>query len=184
MFKPQQRSTPADSVRAYLKEIGRMPMLSREEELLEARHVQCYLQLLETKGEVDPSPEDEQIIREGLRAKAHMIQANLRLVVAVAKKYQRRGLDLMDLIQEGNIGLERGVEKFDSAKGCRFSTYAHWWIRQSITRAIAVQGRTIRIPVHVTEKLNVLKKTQREISQAKNLFEKLADSLPSLDFRL
>jgi RNA polymerase nonessential primary-like sigma factor len=165
---PIERSgIPVDSIRAYLKDIGRIPLLSREEELTEARKVQRSLQLLEALGEQPTSPERDRIIRDGLRAKTHMIQANLRLVVAVAKKYRNRGLDLMDLIQEGSLGLERGVEKFDPAKGYRFSTYAHWWIRQAITRAIANQARAIRLPIHITEKLNALKKASRQLSQEK-----------------
>ncbi|MCC5646098.1 RNA polymerase sigma factor, RpoD/SigA family [Nostoc sp. CHAB 5824] len=172
-----------DIVRSYLQEIGRVDLLTREQEVIFAQQVQQMMNLVAAKEELavklkhEPTLQEwadqlelsievvEQQLNQGHQAKQKMIQANLRLVVAVAKKYQHRNLEFMDLIQEGTLGLERGVDKFDPALGYKFSTYAYWWIRQGITRAIAQQGRTIRLPIHVFEKLNKIKRVQRELSQ-------------------
>jgi len=164
--------TSTDPVRLYLQDIGRVDLLTQEQELTLARLVQRREQLLrEGDPDKDEPGKDELADKErrltlhrGKRAKERMIQANLRLVVSVAKKYQRRGMDLLDLVQEGTLGLERAVERFDPTRGFRFSTYAYWWIRQGITRALASQTRTIRLPVHITEKLNRIKRAQRELS--------------------
>ena len=224
-----------DLLRLYLQDIGRVDLLTNEEEVLLARQVQQREVLLAEEralaGEHPPiqrlleleqlqqreanhvchwptkkewaqaagltqeqlttvlregygiwsdhsaleSKELQKRLRDGRRARDRMIQANLRLVVTVAKKYQQRGLELLDLVQEGTLGLERAVEKFDPTRGFRFSTYAYWWIRQGITRAIATQSRTIRLPVHVTEKLNRIKKVQQEIASNEGRIASISD---------
>jgi RNA polymerase primary sigma factor len=158
-------------VRAYLKEIGRIPLLTAEQEVDLAKRIEAGLFAREklTSGvSISPSlrRELEEIERDGRVAKSQLIEANLRLVVSLAKRYTGRGMALLDLIQEGNLGLIRAVEKFDYAKGYKFSTYAMWWIRQAITRAMADQGRTIRVPVHVVDSINKLLRTQRQFIQA------------------
>lgn len=224
--KSYSNGTTTDLVRLYLQDIGRVPLLKRDEEVEQAQQVQRHLSLLKLcaaavkQGDAQvqqfvklievrdqltaqlahrPSLERwaktaqisvselknalkagkqrwahlaglevgelEEIIALATRAKEQMIKANLRLVVSVAKKYQNRGLELLDLIQEGTLGLERAVKKFDPTKGYRFSTYAYWWIRQGMTRAVATKSQIIRLPVHITEKLNRIKKAQRKISQ-------------------
>ncbi|MDJ0707515.1 MAG: sigma-70 family RNA polymerase sigma factor [Leptolyngbyaceae cyanobacterium MO_188.B28] len=153
-----------DPIRDYLKAIGKTPLLTKAEEQAFGTQIQAMIPLLEIPEE-SRTLEQQSIVRRGRRAKRKMIQANLRLVVSIAKRYGRRGVELMDLIQEGSLGLSRATEKFDPSRGYKFSTYAYWWIRQSITRAIAMQSRTIRLPIHVTERLNQLKKHQRQLSQ-------------------
>ena len=225
----------SDLVRLYLQDIGRVDLLTHEEELTLARLVQqrerllrerldladtvpalaslialehhrqqlasqlghtptllqwaerCGRQVGELRAELQQGQQLwaehsnlsavalKRAMHQGRRARDRMIQANLRLVVAVAKKYQQRGMELLDLVQEGTLGLERAVEKYDPTRGFRFSTYAYWWIRQGITRAIATQSRTIRLPVHVTEKLNRIKKAQRQIASEQGRLASVAD---------
>jgi len=154
----------SDSIGYYLSSIGRVPLLTPAEEIELAHHVQNMKKLLQIP-ETERTQRNLYQIKIGKRARDRMMAANLRLVVSVAKKYQNQGLELLDLVQEGAIGLERAVDKFDPAMGYKFSTYAYWWIRQGITRAIAEKSRAIRLPIHITEMLNKLKKGQRELSQ-------------------
>ncbi|MFC4021833.1 RNA polymerase sigma factor [Micromonospora sp. GCM10011542] len=164
----------ADSVRAYLKQIGKVPLLNAEQEVELAKRIEAGLYAAERlraadEGEEKLTREMQRdlmwISRDGERAKNHLLEANLRLVVSLAKRYTGRGMAFLDLIQEGNLGLIRAVEKFDYTKGYKFSTYATWWIRQAITRAMADQARTIRIPVHMVEVINKLGRIQRELLQ-------------------
>ncbi len=170
-------------VRIYLQEIGRYPMLTADQEIAYGRQVQQIMAIEQRKNELtqqlDREPtmvelavdiekselEIAQIQNLGQRAKQKMVTANLRLVVSIAKKYTKRNLEFLDLLQEGAIGLQRGVEKFDPNRGYKLSTYVYWWITQSITRAIAEKSRTVRLPIHITEQLNKIKKVQRELFQ-------------------
>ncbi|MEL6902672.1 MAG: RNA polymerase sigma factor, RpoD/SigA family [Cyanobacteria bacterium J06606_4] len=171
-------------VSRYLTGIGKIPLLTKEQEIKLGKTVQQFMaleavkeDLTETLGRTPTKiewaeqanlsvPSLNQAIEAGQRAKSKMVRSNLRLVVSIAKKYRGHKLEMMDLIQEGNIGLDRGVEKFDPMKGYRFSTYAYWWIRQAITRAISETGRTIRLPSHINEKLTKMRKVQRQLSQS------------------
>ncbi len=180
---PKKTLAEVDLVRSYLRDIGRVPLLTNEQEITLGRQVQDLMHLEKLEQEIESSKGKKlskeelakeagmmiedllKTVRRGNRAKERMVAANLRLVVSVAKKYTKRNMELLDLIQEGTIGLVRGVEKFDPARGYKFSTYAYWWIRQGITRAIAEKSRIIRLPIHITEVLNKLKKGQRELSQ-------------------
>ncbi|MFD0686674.1 RNA polymerase sigma factor RpoD [Actinomadura fibrosa] len=165
-----KRAPTSDLVRIYLREIGRVPLLTAEDEVELAKSIEAGLFAEEKMAHVAILSRGERIdlellAREGVRAKQRLIEANLRLVVSIAKRYVGRGMLFLDLIQEGNLGLIRAVEKFDYTKGFKFSTYATWWIRQAITRAIADQARTIRIPVHMVETINKLVRVQRQLHQ-------------------
>ncbi|MGH9188495.1 MAG: RNA polymerase sigma factor RpoD [Acidimicrobiales bacterium] len=171
------RAGTADPVRAYLREIGKVDLLSGPDEVALARRIEAGLQAVAGiaaleyhYGLGEPIPEEEcrpleRMVADGFEAKKELIEANLRLVVSIAKRYLGRGLLFLDLIQEGNLGLIRAVEKFDHSKGFKFSTYATWWVRQAITRAIADQARTIRIPVHMVETMNSVLRVQRLLLQ-------------------
>ena len=162
-----ERGVSADLVRAYLNGIGRTRLLTAVEEVELSKRIEAGLYAEEKLAEAgdDLAPLLEIIIAEGKAAKNHLLEANLRLVVSIAKRYTGRGMAFLDLIQEGNLGLIRAVEKFDYTKGYKFSTYATWWIRQAITRAMADQARTIRIPVHMVEVINKLARVQRQMLQ-------------------
>jgi RNA polymerase primary sigma factor len=172
--KDAELTASADSVRAYLKQIGKVALLNAEEEVELAKRIEAGLFATQKMAEFAEKGEKlttqvrrdfQWICRDGDRAKNHLLEANLRLVVSLAKRYTGRGMAFLDLIQEGNLGLIRAVEKFDYTKGYKFSTYATWWIRQAITRAMADQARTIRIPVHMVEVINKLGRIQRELLQ-------------------
>ncbi|BAU15832.1 group2 RNA polymerase sigma factor (plasmid) [Leptolyngbya sp. NIES-3755] len=172
-----------DLVQLYLQDIGRFPLLNHAQELHYGEQVQMLVQLQQIKTRLASQLKQEPTIAEwsvaanlselelkaaiasGELAKRKLIEANLRFVVAIAKRYQKRNIDLLDLIQEGSLGLEKGVEKFDPSKGYRFSTYAYWWIRRSITHTLALQSRTVRLPGHITEKLNKVRKVQQQLTQ-------------------
>ena len=165
-----QTSVMGDSVHTYLKSIGRTSLLTAEQEVDLAKRIEAGLYAehkLETETDLseDLTADLEAVAADGRRAKAHMLEANLRLVVSVAKKYSDRGLSLLDVVQEGNLGLIRAVEKFDYSKGYKFSTYAMWWIRQAIQRGFADSARTIRLPVHVLEMLSKLSRVERDMHQ-------------------
>jgi len=167
-----RRAVTGDLVRIYLREIGRVPLLTAQDEVELAKAIEAGLFADETlRGRAEGAPlgaemsELAMLCADGIRAKQRLIEANLRLVVSIAKRYIGRGLVFLDVIQEGNLGLIRAVEKFDYTKGYKFSTYATWWIRQAITRAIADQARTIRIPVHMVETINKMARIQRQLHQ-------------------
>jgi RNA polymerase nonessential primary-like sigma factor len=188
-----------DLVQLYLQDIGRFPLLNHAQELQYGRQVQRLIQLqrIETKlatqlkreptiaqwsSEADLSESELQAaIASGELAKRKLIEANLRFVVAIAKRYQKRNVDLLDLIQEGSLGLKRAVEKFEPSKKYKFSTYAYWWIRQSITRYLALQSRTIRLPTHITEKLNKIKKVQQRLTQQHGRTTTIAEISEAID---
>ncbi len=194
-------SISTDMVRVYLQEIAQFPLLTAEQEIAYATQVQLLIVIeqheltLAQQLRRQPTPSElanfvnkseteiTQILEQGKIAKQRMVTANLRLVVSIAKKYQHRNLEFLDLIQEGAIGLQRGVEKFDPNRGYKFSTYAYWWISQAITRAVAEKSRTVRLPVHITEKLNQIKKVQLQLSQTLGRRPTLTEVAQKLDLK-
>ncbi|MET2012597.1 RNA polymerase sigma factor [Microbacterium chocolatum] len=172
VYSTQITGATADPVKDYLKQIGKVPLLNAAEEVELAMRIEAGLFAEEKLSQMSAAEKSSQlgldlqwVARDGQRAKSHLLGANLRLVVSLAKRYTGRGMQFLDLIQEGNLGLIRAVEKFDYTKGFKFSTYATWWIRQAITRAMADQARTIRIPVHMVEVINKLARVQRQMLQ-------------------
>ena len=176
---PGDETESDDAVRLYLREIGRVPLLNAQTEVQLAKAIERGRLAVEALADPAGAKDQRRALREdavaGERARGYMIEANLRLVVSIAKKYAGRGMSLLDLIEEGNLGLMKAVEKFDHERGFKFSTYATWWIRQAISRAIADQSRTIRLPVHIVEKLtklrNVMPRLEQELGRAPNLDE-------------
>ncbi|WP_373315728.1 RNA polymerase sigma factor SigB [Catellatospora bangladeshensis] len=177
-----ERGVSTDLVRAYLNLIGRTKLLTAEQEVQLARRIEAGLMaeyVMERDGIADRDLET--VVREGRAAKDHLLEANLRLVVSIAKRYTGRGMAFLDLIQEGNLGLIRAVEKFDYTKGYKFSTYATWWIRQAITRAMADQARTIRIPVHMVEQVNRMVRVRRDLATALGREPSIAQIAQAMD---
>ena len=183
-----QRRRSSDPVSWYLATIGRIPLLTPAEEIELGNQVQAMMAFTEdgTKSfeESELTGKDRRMLRIGRRAKERMMKANLRLVVSVAKKYQGKGLELLDLIQEGSLGLERVVEKFDPTRGYKFSTYAFWWIRQSMTRAIACQSRTIRLPVHLSERLTTIRKVSLDLAHKLGAMPSRIEIAEAMDINL
>ena len=183
-----QRRRSSDPVSWYLATIGRIPLLTPAEEIELGNQVQAMMAFTEdgTKSfeESELTGKDRRMLRIGRRAKERMMKANLRLVVSVAKKYQGKGLELLDLIQEGSLGLERAVEKFDPTRGYKFSTYAFWWIRQSMTRAIACQSRTIRLPVHLSERLTTIRKVSLDLAHKLGAMPSRIEIAEAMDINL
>ena len=174
----------SDTVGLYLREMARVPLLNTEEEVMLAIRLEAGIEAAE---KLEENPDDAQatewrmLIQDGENAREHLTKANTRLVVSIAKKYMNRGVPFLDLIQEGNLGLMKAVEKFDYRRGYRFSTYATWWIRQTITRAIADQGRTIRVPVHMSDRIRKLYRVIRELEQEEGRKPSLEEIAKEMD---